>query len=100
MKLVQVVPAANAKNSLKALLKAKERELRGKPTAFIRCKEGRWVHVKHPGWINWDEGVGGVLVAKVNTKRGQAEWQLLQAFIGYLDRHLGKYIDAISISYR
>jgi Uma2 family endonuclease len=27
------------------------------------------------------------------------EWQLLQAFIGYLDRHLGEHIDMISIRY-
>ena len=99
MKLIQIVPVADAKQSLKALLKAKERELRGR-TAFIRQKEGRWVHVKYPGWITWDETVGGVLVAEVNTKKPEVEWQLLQAFVGYLDRHLGKDIDAISISYR
>jgi len=100
MKLVQVVPAADSKISLKTLLKAKERELRGKATAFIRQKEGRWVHVKYPGWINWDEAVGGVLVAEVNTKKPEFEWQLLQAFIGYLDRHLGESIGAIWIAYR
>jgi len=100
MKLVQVVPVAGAKKHLKALLKSKERQLRGKPTAFIRQKEGRWVHIKHPGWITWDEAVGGVLVAEVNTKRTESEWQLLQAFICYLDRHLGEYIGTITISYR
>ena len=28
------------------------------------------------------------------------EWQMLQAFIGYPDRHLGEQIDSISIHYR
>ena len=100
MKVIHVLPRRKIKKSLKAQLKAKERELRGGPTAFSRQKEGRWVHVKYSGWITWDETVGGVLVAEVNTKKPEFEWQLLQAFIGYLNRHLGNVIDAIWISYR
>lgn len=99
MKLVQVTPTAQAK-SLKMLLKQTERELRGRPTAFIRKKEGRWVHVKYPGWINWEEALGGILVAEIKTKKQDQEWQLLQSFVGYLDRHLGDSIEAITISYR
>jgi hypothetical protein len=29
-----------------------------------------------------------------------SEWQLLQSFVGYLDRHLGEYIESITITYR
>ncbi len=100
MKILQVVPKAANNASLKALLKKKERELRGKATAFLREREGRWVHVKHPGWINWEEAMGGLLVAEVRTKKEGTEWQLLQSFIGYLDRHLGNHIESISITYR
>jgi hypothetical protein len=99
MKIVQVIPKADARASLKSLLKSKERELRGKST-FIRQREGRWVHVKHPGWINWDEAQGGLLVAAIQTKVPESEWQLLQSFIGYLDRHFGEHIESIAISYR
>lgn len=99
MKIVQVVPRAKNKTSLKSLLKAKERELRGKST-FVRQREGRWVHVKHPGWINWAEAYGGLLVAEVQTRVSESEWQLLQAFVGYLDRHLGENIESINILYR
>src|SRR3989442_11696926 len=99
MKLVQIVPKMDSTKSLKVLLKEKERALRGTSTAFHRQREGRWVHVKHPGWINWDEGIGGVLVAEIGTKVEGAEWQLLQSFIGYLDRHFSKHIESVSIIY-
>jgi hypothetical protein len=100
MKIVQVVPRPDRKHNLKALLKAKERELRSGPTAFKRKREGRWHHVKYPGWINWDETIGGILVAEIHTRATNQEWQLLQAFVGYLDRHLGDHIESISITYR
>jgi hypothetical protein len=100
MKIVQVVPKPKTKNTLKALLKAKERELRGRPTAFKRHREGRWVHVKYPGWITWDETVGGILVAEIHTRGDNPDWQLLQSFVGYLDRHVGDSIETISITYR
>ena len=49
MKIVQVVPKADAPAKLKTLLKAAERELRGPDTTFQRVREGRWKHVKYPG---------------------------------------------------
>ena len=100
MKILQVVPKANAKQHLKALLKAKERALRGSSTTFVRQKEGRWRHKKYAGWIKWDEAHGGVLVAEVRTLDGTSEWQLLQAFVGYLDRHFAEQIESIAITYR
>ncbi len=100
MKILQVMPRSNKRTRLKALLKATERELRGSSTTFKRQKEGRWKHKKYPGWINWDESQGGVLVAEVKTLDHKAEWQLLQAFIGYLDRHLSEHIESVSITYR
>lgn len=100
MKIVHVTPSVSAETSLKAMLKAIEHELRGKATAFIRQKEGRWVHMKHAGWINVEQTLGGVLVAEIRTKQPEVEWQLLQAFAGSLDRHLGERIASITISYR
>jgi hypothetical protein len=58
------------------------------------------VHKTYGGWINWDEASGGVIVAEVRSKVPNSEWQLLQAFVGYLDRHFGKNIDSITITYR
>lgn len=100
MKIVQVTPSPAAAGLLKSMLKAKERELRGKGTTLHRSKEGRWTHARYPGWIDWEQTLGGVIVAEVKTKKPESEWQLLQAFIGYLNRHFGESIESIAISYR
>ena len=100
MKILQIVPKPGTKSKFKTLLKDKERDLRGRGTTFYREREGRWKHERYSGWISWDEAKSGLLVAEINTKRKESEWQLLQAFIGYLDRHLGEHIESISIYYR
>jgi hypothetical protein len=74
-------------------LKNTERQLRGSHTTFQRMREGRWKHAKYPGWIQWDAAPGNLLVAEIQTKVKDHEWQMLQAFIGYLDRHLGEEIE-------
>ena len=51
MKILHVVPKAGNKGKLKSLLKSTERDLRGPHTTFHRMKEGRWEHIKYPGWI-------------------------------------------------
>jgi hypothetical protein len=100
MKIVQVVPRSGISSKLKTALKNTERHLRGPHTTFQRMREGRWKHVKYPGWIQWDDAPGGLLVAEVRTRVKDHEWQMLQAFIGYLDRHLGEQIESISVYYR
>jgi hypothetical protein len=100
MKLLQIVPVADDKPTLKMLLKTTERHLRGHRTTFRRQREGRWVHARYPGWITWDSAKGGIIVAEVQSKRPETEWQLLQAFIGYVDRHIGEYIQSINVIYR
>lgn len=100
MKILQVIPKRNSKTKLKTLLNEKERELRGGRTTFFRQRAGRWQHKTYYGWIKWDQAGGGVLVAEVRSKVPETEWQLLQAFVGYLDRHLGKNIESITITYR
>ena len=100
MKILQVVPRRNAKKYLTTALNEKERELRDRGTTFIRVKAGKWKHKNYWGWINWAESNGGVLVAEIKSRVPETEWQLLQAFIGYLDRHLSDLIESITISYR
>ena len=100
VKVLQVVPRINAKKKLKTLLNEKERELRGPKTTFVRKRAGRWVHTKYPGWINWDESVGGILLVEVQSKKTDLEWRLLSAFVGYLDRHFADSIESLTIFYR
>jgi hypothetical protein len=97
---LQVVPRLGTDSKLKTLLKATERHLRGPRTTFRRVREGRWKHVKYPGWIRWGQAAGGLLVAEIHTRVKDHEWQMMDAFIGYLDRHLGEHIESISIYYR
>lgn len=100
MKILQVVPKAGTSSKLKSLLRNTERTLRGPHTTFQRTGTGRWKHVKYPGWIQWDEAAGGLLIAEIHTKVKDHEWQMMDAFIGYVDRHLGEQIESISVYYR
>jgi hypothetical protein len=100
MKILQAVPKSGVRATLKALLKSTERHLRNGNTTFRRVREGRWKHIKYPGWIQWDQAPGGLLVAEIQTKVKGHEWQMMDAFIGYLDRHLGEHIESISVYYR
>jgi len=67
VKILQVVPKAGIKSNLKTMLKNTERHLRGPHTTFQREREGRWKHVKYPGWIQWGQSPGGLLVAEIQT---------------------------------
>jgi hypothetical protein len=99
MKIIQVVPRRNNKARLKTLLVQKERDLRGAST-FVRQRAGLWAHKRYKGRIKWNEASGGLLVAEVQSRVEDAEWQLLRAFIGYLDRHFSDQIESITILYR
>lgn len=100
MKIVQIIPRRDSESKLKTMMNAKERELRRKGTTLIRQKAGRWKHAKYPGWINWDESQGGVVVATIQSRVPESEWQLLSSFIGYIDRHFGEEVESIAITYR
>ena len=81
MKVVSVVPLDQLRPTLGTLLDETERRLRGKGTTLIRQGKRRWVHAKYPGWISWEVAKGGMLVAEIRSKKTDAEWQLLQAFM-------------------
>lgn len=99
MKVLSIVPVSLGRPSLATLLEETERNLRGTATTFFRQKKRHWIHARYPGWITWDISRSGVLMVNVRSKKPNSEWQLLQAFIGYLNRHLGKHIDSITILY-
>ena len=100
MKILQVVPRRDNRKTLKRLLIDKERALRGSTTTFRRKGAGRWLHKRYTGWITWDESSGGILLAEIHSRQPDTEWRLLQAFVGYLDRHLAQQIDTITVFYR
>jgi hypothetical protein len=100
MKVILVTPRADADVKLGPELNRTERRLRGRGTTFIRTGAGKWKHVNYAGAIKFAAAPGGILVVELRTKQLDQEWQLLQSFVGYLDRHLGEHIESISIAYR
>lgn len=100
MKIIQIVPNSKTKERLKSLLKKQERSIRDKGTTFYRAKEGKWKHISYPGWIDWEESVGGLIIAKISSKKIEEEWKILKSFVGYLERYLAEHIDSITIYLR
>lgn len=83
--LVQAVPRPGS--DLKAMI---ERARREKAVTFSATKRNRWVHTKYPGWIWVGAGEGGVLTARVCGKGEAFPDRILEAFTGFLLRHLRK----------
>jgi hypothetical protein len=100
MKVILVTPRVDAGVKLAPELVRTEQRLRGRGTTFVRTSQGKWKHVNYTGHIKFAAAPGGILVVELRTRRADHEWQLLQSFIGYLDRHLGDYIESIAIAYR
>lgn len=98
MKVMQVVGKPGVKWT--GQLQEKERSLRNKGTTLVRVARHKWRHKRHPGTISWDESVPGVLVAKIWTRIDGEEWQILNSFLGYLNRHFGDDIQSIAIHFR
>jgi hypothetical protein len=49
-------------------------QLRSPHTTFECVKDGRWKHVRYPGWIQWDDASGNILVAEIHTRAADHEW--------------------------
>ena len=60
----------------------------------------KWRHRAYPGWLKLERGLSDVVLAEIHAPAPDQEWQLLSAFLGFIDRHFGKRILAITIHYR
>lgn len=103
MRQVQIIP--NNGFRLYGALVAKEVDLaKRKRGTFHRsaAKEKnrtKWSHSNYPGWIRIARGMGEVVMIEVHSKKEGAEWQLLQAILGFVDRHFSDKIRTIVIHY-
>jgi hypothetical protein len=104
-RLLQIIPSDGQR--LYGAIVKKEVELYKKNRGtFYRSgtkqrDRAKWAHQKYKGWINLSRGVGEVVTAEVQSKSTQDdEWQILHAFLGWLDRHFSDQIKAINIQYR
>jgi hypothetical protein len=103
MKIIQIVPQAEL--PLYTALVKKEAELRKKNRGtFYRTARKRnsskWRHRAYSGWMNLERGLSEVDLAEIHAPAPDQEWQLLSAFLGFIDRHFGKRVLAITIHYR
>jgi hypothetical protein len=104
MKVIQIVPQDGL--ALYSALVKKEAELRKKNrgtfyrTAAKTRTSSKWRHRAYPGWLNLERGLSEVVLAEIHAPAPDQEWQLLSAFLGFIDRHFGKRILAITIHYR
>jgi hypothetical protein len=104
-KLIQIVPAPGFR--LFGQMVKKELELSRKNRGtFSRSAEkvrdrAKWSHAKYKGWIKLQRTEGEVVAVEVRSRsQSDDEWQLLHAFIGWVDRHFGNQIEELHIHYR
>jgi len=91
--------------SVYSLLIKKELALRRKNQGTLhasgprRKKREKWSHTTYKGWIQFQDCLGGVVVAEVKSRDAESEWQLLSSFIGFLDRHFRAELLSITLMY-
>ena len=107
MKFLQIVPR-EGERLYGAMVKKGGDLVRKRKGTFYRAgararDRSKWRHRRYGGWVNIGRGLGELVIAEVHGKPNGAEtdeWQLLSAFLGFLDRHFGEQIVAINIQYR
>jgi hypothetical protein len=104
MKIVQIVPREELR--LYAALVKNEADIRRKGlgtfyrAAVKKRNSTKWRHKAYRGWINLERGLSEVVLAEIHAAAPEQEWQILSAFLGFIDRHFNDRILAITIDYR
>ena len=89
--MIRITVTPKEATNIYSLLVKKEVELRRRNigtlhrTGAKKRGEDRWKHESYFGWIRFQECLGGMAVALVQSKSPDQEWQLLTSFIGFLD---------------
>jgi len=102
-RLLQIVPKLGV--NLYGKMVAKEIALsKADRGTFFRSgpkqhNRAKWSHKTYNGWITLERGVGEVVTAEIQCLAEQHQWQIVQAFIGWLDRHFGNVIVGINVHY-
>lgn len=103
--MIKVAVIPQHKANIYSLLVQKELSLRKANQGTLhrsggkKKNEDKWVHNTYHGWIRFQHCLGGTMVALVQAKNADEEWQLLTSFIGFLDRHFRDSIANINLSY-
>lgn len=103
MRRVQVIPRPGFR--LYDALVAEEARLARKQKGTFRRRgpkrknSAQWFHVRYPGQLTLKREAEEVVEIRLRSKQG-AEWQLLGAIVGFIDRIFGPKVRAINIEYR
>ena len=104
MKLLQIVPRDGTR--LYGAMVRKEADIRksGRGT-FSRAgakkrNAARWKHLRYKGSISLEPALSDVVSVEIKSPEKGDESRLLSAFLGWLDRHFGDHVRAVSIQYQ
>ena len=104
-RIVQITPHEGV--NLYSLMTQKVRDLSNKNQgAFARAGKktrdrAKWTHKTYKGWIKLHRSACEIVVAEVKSlSLAGDQWQLLHAFLGWLDRHFSDQVLTITILYR
>lgn len=103
MKLIDIMPDARVK--LYDALVRKEDEIRsaGRGTFYragpSRRNSASWKHKAYPGRVELKRQSSGAVSARIKSAAHAREWQMMSAFLGFVDRHFGDKVSAINIRY-
>jgi hypothetical protein len=104
MKVIQIVPRNSMRLYDDLLNKEESIRERGRGTFFRAGRKKRssvtWKHKAYRGWVKLERGLSDAVTARIRTQPPEREWQMLSAFLGFVDRHFGQEISAITVSYR
>lgn len=103
--MVRLTISPRGEENVYGLLVQKERELRKKNRETLhrygpkKRNEEKWGHASKHGWIRFQASLGRIMVATIQARNKTEEWELLNSFIGFLDRHFRDSIASIVINY-
>ena len=103
--MITLTVAPRYGENLFRLLVSKEVDLRRHKQGTLHRKgvrksgQEKWVHKAYSGSITFQRGLGGVVVALVESNDERDEWQLLTSFVGFLHRHFRDDISNLTMSY-
>jgi hypothetical protein len=104
MKMLEIVPSDRT-HLYNAMIKKQAEIRRSGRGTFSRASAGRrnaarWTHIRYKGSINLERGPSEAVEAVIKSPDRGDEARLLSSFLGWLDRHFGEHLAAVTIKYR
>jgi hypothetical protein len=103
MRLLQIVPRDGRRFFSDIVEKQADIRRNGRGT-FSRTgprrrSSARWTHAKFKGSVDLARGSSDVVTAKIKSRASGDESKLASAFLGWIDRHFGDELVAVTIHY-